>query len=237
MALQLSTLLRNALLSQKVATANGGVGSACTASSSPNTASITGSGFVTAGFMAGDTIFLNSVTVTVNHLILTIYSVTDTTIVVCEASVVSSETAVNAVTKLNGGGFRDIMKTGVIRIYTGTQPLTADLTESGTLLVKITLAGGAHNTTTGINGLMFEEASAAGVLLKETNQVWSGVAGNTGTAGWFRFYSKADTTGGSGVNFDGVAAMSGGQLTMATTSVVSGATQTIDSFSVTLPAA
>lgn len=92
---------------------------------------------------------------------------------------------------------------------------------------------------TAVNGVNFGIA-AAGVLVKLASQVWSGVAGATGTAGWFRFVGAVadsgvtDTTE-SDIRLDGAISTSGAQLNMSSTSIVSGATQTVSSFPITLP--
>lgn len=99
------------------------------------------------------------------------------------------------------------------------------------------MAGGA----TSLNGLKFGSA-AAGALVKHASQVWSGVAGATGTAGWFRFVGAvadsgiADTTE-SDVRLDGSISTSGAQVNMTNTTITSGATETVASFPITLPTA
>jgi len=140
---------------------------------------------------------------------------------------------------LDTNSFQDTLANGVLYVYTGTQP-GPDASATGTLLLKITVASGAFSHGTATNGLNFGAASG-GVISKSGSEVWSGVAVATGTAGWFRYCangtdsepSDADTTRKS---FDGAIATSGAQLNMASTSITSGATTTIDSFAVTLPA-
>lgn len=98
------------------------------------------------------------------------------------------------------------------------------------------MAGGV----TPVNGLGFG-ASSAGVLSKDSAQTWSGVAGATGTAGWFRFVGSvadsgiADSTD-SQIRLDGAVSTSGSDLNLTSTSIASGATQTLSGFSITLPA-
>lgn len=94
---------------------------------------------------------------------------------------------------------------------------------------------------TQVNGLKFG-ISAAGVLPKRASQAWSGVAGASGTAGWFRFVGAVADTGildttESQFRMDGAISTSGAQLNMSSTTITSGATQTIASFPVTLPTA
>jgi hypothetical protein len=91
-----------------------------------------------------------------------------------------------------------------------------------------------------VNGLRFEDGSA-GTMAKRTTQTWTGVAGNTGTAGWFRHYGPNTDSGtadadGVKLRMDGAIATSGSQLNMSPTSMTSGATQTISAYSPSLPA-
>lgn len=116
-----------------------------------------------------------------------------------------------------------------LAVAAGTTTLTATIANTGTL------AGGV----TAVNGLKFGSA-AAGVLSKLATQTWSGVAVATGTAGWFRFESAVADSGALDstevdVRLDGAISTSGAQLNMSSTSIASGATQTITSFPITLP--
>lgn len=90
------------------------------------------------------------------------------------------------------------------------------------------------------NGLRFGD-SAAGVLVKDSAQTWTGVAAATGTAGWFRFEGAISDPGTADASevylrMDGNVATSGANLHLSSTSITSGATQTINTFSLTLPA-
>ncbi len=138
-----------------------------------------------------------------------------------------------------GGSWADIFRQGVLRIFTGTQPTDPDAVETGTLLVEISQASAAFVSGTEENGLLFG-AAAAGVLAKESGDVWSGEAVASGTAGWFRFYPN-DVDGNDGASttakrFDGAVATSGAQINMTNTSITSGGTTTIDTVGITLPA-
>ena len=126
---------------------------------------------------------------------------------------------------------------GVIEIYTGSQPATSDLTESGTKVLRVTLASGAFSAGAPTNGLNLATA-AAGVTEKEVAEVWSGVGLADGTAGWFRYYANAYVTGASStaIRFDGVCGVGSGQLRMSSLTVTTGATTTVDSGSITMPA-
>ncbi len=119
----------------------------------------------------------------------------------------------------------------------------------GTAGNSLTVSGAATtiglsygNTSGGVapaNGLKFGSA-AAGVISKDAAQTWSGVAGASGTAGWFRFVGSVADSGAtdsteSQFRLDGSIATSGGDINMSSTTITSGATQTISSFSVTQP--
>jgi len=99
------------------------------------------------------------------------------------------------------------------------------------------MAGGVD----AVNGLKFGN-SALGILSKLASQTWGGVAGASGTAGWFRFIAAESDAGAADTDYDhirldGSIATSGAQLNMSNTAITSGATQTISSFALTLPAA
>lgn len=91
-----------------------------------------------------------------------------------------------------------------------------------------------------VNGLKLG-VSTDGVLAKLASQVWSGVAADSGTAGWFRFTggvadSGVGDTDDLQVRLDGAISTSGAQLNMSSTTITAAATQTIASFPLTLPA-
>ncbi len=139
---------------------------------------------------------------------------------------------------LGSQSFKDIMAAGVIRIFPGVQPASADDAEAATHLIEITVSSGAFTPGQAAAGLNFA-APSGGAVAKAASEVWSGVAAATGTAGWFRFYANDRTTGAdaSHARFDGSVSTSGAQLNMSSTAITAGATTTIDSFVVTMPAA
>lgn len=104
-----------------------------------------------------------------------------------------------------------------------------------------TITASYNNFASGVaaaNGLWFE-AGASGILTKRSAQVWSGVAVASGTAGWFRLkgpLADADADSTTLLRMDGSIATSGGNLTMSPTTMTVGATQTLASFSPTIPA-
>lgn len=114
----------------------------------------------------------------------------------------------------------DLYDGGEIKIYSGSQPATADTSPTGTLLVTITLPTPAF------------AAASSGVAAKAG--VWSGVAaaGAPTNAGYFRMKSS-----GGSFPIDGAitATSGGGELELDNIAITSGETVTINSFNITQP--
>lgn len=108
---------------------------------------------------------------------------------------------------------------GQIKVYSGSQPATADDAATGTLLVTFTLNNPAFS------------AAAAGVKNLIVAPALSAVAGATGTAGWARCQ---DSTGAN--VFDGTVATTGGDFTINSTSITTGQTVNLTAGSITDPA-
>lgn len=196
----------------------------------------TAGSWITDGFQVGDWIQVFGATTSANNVLRKILALSATTLEIATASVNTAEAgaAGTAVVSAKGASINDLLKFGFIKIFTGTQPASADSAESGTELVKITDNGGAHDTGTGENGLQFNDDALAGVLSKLSTQTWKGSPSNNGTAGWFRFYAQEGTSGSSStaVRFDGACALTGGELNMATLSIATGTDFTINQFEI-----
>lgn len=110
---------------------------------------------------------------------------------------------------------------GKIRIYTGTQPASANDPVSGTLLAEITLNDPAFG------------AAVLGAATVDSSPAISGSVSSTGTAGWWRGLDSDDN-----VVCDGsvTATGGGGDITIATTSLTSGGSVTITGGTFTVPA-
>lgn len=140
---------------------------------------------------------------------------------------------------LDTNPIKTIFDYGVIEIYSGSQPSSADDATSGTLLGKITKDGAAfsHGTTT--NGLRW--GTAASRALPKNSDTWKLTGSATGTAGWFRLKANPADAGSSSTTLpriDGSCSVGGGggDLLLATLSITASTSMTIDSFSITLPA-
>jgi len=144
------------------------------------------------------------------------------------------------VTELMGDGtgnsFKALFIDSVMDIYSGNQPAAADAAESGTKLVSITLSAGAFVGGAPTNGLEFD-AAVAGVLGKAAAETWSGIGLAIGTAGWFRFYDNAYTTGASttAVRFDGNISTASSQLVLSSTAIKVSLPVSITTFALTQP--
>lgn len=132
---------------------------------------------------------------------------------------------------------------GVIRIYSGSPPATADAAEAGTLLAEITQDSGAFVAGAPGNGLSLDIATVAhadgySTVAKTVAENWSGIGLANGVAGWARYYANAYTTGANttAVRWDGLCGLSNAQFIMSNLNITMGETVTISSFVITLPA-
>ena len=239
MALRFSTGLRNAQADQKAEAIS--LYTATTISFGDGTGTNSRDEILDSGEGLGDFIVGDMITVagsSSNNVTAEILAVTAAAIEVA-AGTLTTEIAGDPVilAAARGGCFSDLFKHAVMRLYTGTQPTTADDAETGTLLLTVSQSSATFSAGAYANGLNMGNVGT-GVLAKETGDVWSGVGVATGTAGWARFYDNSLTTGESttAIRFDMSVATSGAQVKMANTSVVTGATSTVDSVSITFPA-
>ena len=242
MARKYSTGLRNLLNSRVPVVAGASIAGTDIAAVASTTGSFTvATGFTAAGFATGDTIMVSGFLEAANNGIFTIATVTDTTIVITETTVTGEVAGPNVkIQSVVGGSFKDIFKDCVLKVYSGTQPSDADQAATGTLLATFTVDHGTFTPGSPANGLRFA-ASSGGIISKDSGQVWQALGLETGTAGWFRIYANATDAGtlDSGYIYprvDGSVGTSGAQLNMSSTTITEGATYTIDTFTVTLPA-
>lgn len=243
--MKISTGLRNALLGNvpagtAVATKTATTIAAVDGGAGADSFTDSNNGFVTAGFDVGDAILALGFTGDMAGIVgpFTITSVAAGTIEVA-TGLLANDAAGESVTlvAVKGGSFKNIFKRGVMRLYSGAIPATADTAESGTLLVEITAANGAFTPGSPVNGLSFG-IPASGTIAKD-EVVWSGVGLVTGEAGYYVFYDNSRTTGtadSSTIRFMGTCSETSGDLILSDCTVTESTTKTISSFSVTMPA-
>lgn len=109
---------------------------------------------------------------------------------------------------------------GTIKIYTGSQPASANDAPTGTLLATFTLNDPAFG------------AAAAGVADLDVSPALTTTGAADGTAGWFRCESSTPAT-----IFDGACGTSGQQLNLNTLTISIGVNVEITSGTYTMPAA
>ena len=129
------------------------------------------------------------------------------------------------------GSLKSILAGGFIKLYSGTLPVTADaaIDVSNTLLCTITAAAGAGLTL---------GAAASGAIPKTSTETWSGVNAAGGVAAFYRHTAVGDTGVASTTQarVQGTISMVGDDMNLtAGTTLVNGATQTLNLYQLYLP--
>lgn len=123
---------------------------------------------------------------------------------------------------------------------TGAGPNTFVVTATLTTITATfgNMAGGV----TAVNGLLYGTPgiTTVGMVSKNGSQVWSGVNGNSGTAGYYRLYGSIADTGvldsaAAFIREDGAVATSASELNMSSTAFTATATTTISQWDRTIP--
>jgi hypothetical protein len=146
----------------------------------------------------------------------------------------------SAITAIGGKSFPEIYAGGVILIYSGTKPASADNAVAGTLLGRVTLAGGSWSAGDLTNGLRFDTTSTDGSINKPTGDVWQFTGLANGTATWGRLVGNATDSGAYSASLpriDFSIAAFGADATLADVSVTTGKVYTVDQFKFTMPGA
>jgi len=144
--------------------------------------------------------------------------------------------------KISTGSFSQVFKNGVIDIRTGVRPTSANDTEAGTLLLKLTKNGGAFVAGASANGI--NVGALTGTTLSRAidpvtglPEIIRGLGLVTATAGHARWYANDYTTGASTSTprMDGVVAASGGDVNLTTgTTITTGVASEVTSLSLTM---
>lgn len=130
---------------------------------------------------------------------------------------------------LSGGSLKSLLDGGELRLYSGTVPADADAALGGATLLCTIKNGGS--------GITFATA-AGGVMQKAGAETWSGVNAATGTASFYRHVLSADdgTSSSSAVRLQGTVGVAGADMNLSSVSLTSGATQTLNFYSIAMPA-
>lgn len=130
-----------------------------------------------------------------------------------------------------------------LKFFTGTQAISADVTESGDELVQITLDGLAFVGGAPGNGLSFDvishtDGNTISVLAKNTAETWKGTAQRDGTIGYGRLYDNNLEEGASvtAVRIDGEAlTITGASFKVSTQTTKVGVEVVVTEMLITIP--
>ena len=131
------------------------------------------------------------------------------------------------------GSVKIALDGGFIKIYGGIIPSSAD--------DAIVPANSPILTTVSVNssgtGLTLAAAAVSGVITKNTSEVWSGVNVAGGTPTFYRHVSATDTGVSSTTEkrVQGEIALLGAEFDISSLTLVNGAPQVIDYYSIALP--
>jgi hypothetical protein len=133
---------------------------------------------------------------------------------------------------MDAGSLKTVMAAGLVKIYSGAIPADADAAVTGSIVCTVSQASAG----TGVN---FDTNAAAGVISKAPGETWSGVNVASATATYYRHVAAGDdgSLSTTQARLQGAVATVGSDLNLSSVALVSGATQTIDYYSVALPAA
>ena len=205
---------------------------------SPDSITDSGNGLITSGFAPNQLIWTKNPTTGGNALSgVSLISVAAGTMTFVTGTLAQSEAfpAAGCVMSFRGGSIRDIFKDGVLRIFAGTAPSTADAATTGTLLCQLTLSSGAFVAGAFDNGLEFS-AATAGVIGILSGETWSGLNLATGVATHFRLVGNAADNNGSSTSLQriqGTVGTSGTDITTANTTLTVDETTTCSTFTLT----
>jgi hypothetical protein len=202
-----------------------------------------GTGFITQDFAPGDILFCLGATTGANDTDITgvvIAGVVAGTLTIPTGSVDTGESgaAGTVIACAKGGSLKDVLKDGVMYVYSGSQPGDPDDAVSSTLLMTITQDSLTFTAAAFDNGLEFEDDPLDGVIEKASGEVWSGVCTTAGQAGWFMICGNATDARGSSSTLPrmtGSIGTANADAIMPSTTLTVGKTYTLDSFALTLP--
>lgn len=130
-----------------------------------------------------------------------------------------------------GGSLKDLLDGGLVNIYSGAIPASADAALGAAVLLNTLSAGGGGTPVT------FNSSAPGGVLSKTTAENWTGnnVAGGTPT--FFRYVLAADDGTASTIarRIQGTAGALGSDMFISTIPMVSGAPQSFQLFQLAVP--
>lgn len=194
------------------------------------------SALLTDGFRPGDTIVVTDTAS--NDGTYTIASIAaDGSQMVTNEALADESVGGNPTITGQGKSLKEIFNGAVLHIYSGSAPSTADLVESGVLLLVITEDSLAFTIGSLTNALLFDAVSS-GTLSMDAAQTWSGVGLADGTAGYYRLYDNEGLTGATAlsIRLQGTVGTSGADMNVSTTAIVTSGNSTVTQFDLTVRA-
>jgi hypothetical protein len=172
-----------------------------------STGIITSASYQFAGVQIGDTIYVKGSNNNANKAGKVTAVESDGSAITVDATLVdeSAGTATAISCYSYGMSFSEILRYGVIAVYTGTQPSTADDAETGTLLGYFTKTGATFTPGETTQGILLADAvdsslngvdgALIGLDSTMTSVTCTPIA--SGTAGWVRYYANDRVLGAS----------------------------------------
>ena len=129
------------------------------------------------------------------------------------------------------GSLRSLLNGGLIRIYAGQVPASADLALGGAVLLNEISVGGNGGALT------FEATAPLGILKKSVAENWTGNNLSGGMPTFFRFVKPGDSGDASvsAVRLQGTAGQLGSDMFISSLPLVEGAPQAFSVFELTIP--
>lgn len=125
--------------------------------------------------------------------------------------------------------FVDIFRFGVIRVYSGAAPLTANDAVTGTLLGSVTTDGITWLPNgAGGGGLLFEQIGE--FVVRKQDQDWMLIGAAAGTMAWFRLFAAAQDDGAASISaprIDGTIGVGGSGADLVVPSTTLSVSQTV----------
>jgi hypothetical protein len=197
------------------------------------------SGALTSEVRATGTISITGTTGTMTAVTVNSVSILGTTVPYNTSATQTASDLAAAINKTNKATKYEASASGAVVTLTappgaGAQVNTHVVATGGITTTTANMASGVDSA----NGLKFG-VPAAGLIQKDSGQTWSGVAGNTGTAAYFRLLPATADSGAadsteSQVRLQGNIGTSGAALNLGSTSIVSAATVAVNGCSLTI---
>lgn len=130
-----------------------------------------------------------------------------------------------------GSSLKSALDGGLIKIYSGSVPASADAALGGATLLCTISAGGTGTPLT------FEPTAPGGVLTKAAAENWTGNNVLGGTPTFFRYALASDdgSASSSAVRIQGTAGALGSDMFISTLPMVNGAPQSFQLFQLAVP--